>query len=141
VGRLTLGFFTRGYDPSGWSGNRHQVLQQVDVKEGIMNYASQLVRVLATRCQTLVLAARSVLLVSVVLAVTNSVDARSNPPNKTVAQAPPVTATTSAEPCNLQRFDENSDFLFVPDPFGVRRGYRRTWIGNTHAIVSEQCSR
>ena len=106
-----------------------------------MDHASQLARVLVTRCTTLVLATRCLIMTAVLLAVTNSVDAHSNLPNKTVAQAPPVTAGTRAEPCHLQTVDEGSDFLFVPDTFGPRTTYRRVWIGNPQPHVNAHCSR
>jgi len=106
-----------------------------------MNHASELARVLVTRCTTLVLAARCIIMIAVILAITNSVDARSNPPNKTVAQAPPATAATRAEPCHLQHLDESSDFLFVPDTFGPRATYRRAWFGDPRPNTSAHCSR
>lgn len=105
-----------------------------------MNHASEVARVVVTRCTALVLAARCIIMIAVILAITNSVDAHTNPPNKTMAQAPPVTAGTRAEPCHLQDFDESSDFLFVPDTFGPRATYRRAWFGKPQPH-NAHCSR
>jgi hypothetical protein len=106
-----------------------------------MNHASQVVRALVTRCHPLVLAARCVILISVLLAIADTGQARSRSPEKTVAQGPPVTAGTRAEPCQLQHLDENSDFLFVPDTFGPRATYRRTWLDTPRPDASAHCAR
>ena len=106
-----------------------------------MDHASELARVLVTRCTTFVLVVRCLIMIAVILAITNSVDAHSNPPSKAVAQGPPVTTGTRAEPCNLRHVDESSDFLFVPDTFGPRATYRRAWFGNPQSNANTHCSR
>ena len=106
-----------------------------------MNHSSQLAHALVKRCRTLLLAARCLILISVALAVVNSVDARGNPANRIVAQGSPVTAATRAEPCDLQRFDESSDFLYVPDTFGPRASYRHAWSGKAESGANVHCSR
>jgi hypothetical protein len=105
------------------------------------SHASQVAQALVKRCHVLLLAAKCLALISVALAIVNSAPARSSPANTTVAQGPPVTAATRAEPCYQQRFDEGSDFLYIPDTFGPEARYRPAWFVKPQSSATMHCAR
>jgi len=92
------------------------------------------------RCQTPILAARCLILISVALAEINSVDARGSPANKSVAQVSSVAAAMHAEPYHLH-FDESSDILCVPETFGLKETFWPAWFGKPQFNPNMHCVR